>query len=448
MALSITALILGFAACASSDDGAADDSVPAVTAPSTLVPPHTEVPDDAPAGDGGVTTIEGEEGTATTQPAVSDQADLPVAPPPSSIGSAPPSTTPGPLPEPSVALVAVGDFDQPVEIGSRPQDDRLFVVEQPGRIVAVDDLDTEVVLDISGSTSQGSEQGLLGVAFHPERELAYINYTDRNGDTIIAEYVIDPVTAVFDPESVRIVLTIPQPFSNHNGGELAFGPDRLLYIGVGDGGSGGDPERNGLDLSTPLGKILRIDPLSALDGGFGVPDDNPFVDVGGADPTIWSYGLRNPWRFSFDPLTGDLWIADVGQNAREEIDHAAATNGRNAGRGLGFGWSAFEGDSPFNGDQPVANHTAPVVVYGHDGGNCSVSGGAVYRGELVPALQGWYVFGDFCSGTIWGYDPTSAGAPRVLVLAEQSALAAIAAGADGELYSVSNNGRVARFVPA
>lgn len=443
------AIVLVAGACASDGDGT-DDTSPMVTAPSTLVPPHTD-PDatdpDATGADG--TDLDGDgspDATTTTELTPSDEADLPVGPPPSAVGSAPPTTAPGPLPEPAVALAPIGDFEQPVEIEFRPQDDRLFVVEQPGRIVAVDDLSVEVVLDIGGSTSRGGEQGLLGVAFHPERELAYVNYTDLDGDTIVDEYVIDPVTAVFERASVRTVLTIDQPFSNHNGGELAFGPDDRLYIGTGDGGSGGDPERNGLDLSTRLGKILRIDPLPSTDAQFTLPEDNPFLDVEGADPTIWSYGLRNPWRFSFDPVTGDLWIADVGQNAREEIDHAVAINGRGAGRGLGFGWSAFEGDLPFNADQPTQNHTAPVVVYGHDGGNCSVSGGAVYRGTLVPDLEGWYVYGDFCSGTIWGYDPTSGSASRVVVLANHPGLAAIAAGPHGDLYAVSNGGTISRFV--
>jgi glucose/arabinose dehydrogenase len=440
--LSVVALTV--AACASDDDEPAD-STPPVTAPDTLVPPHTDPP-EVPAD----SEVESDvtDPSTTVEPPSSADADLPTGPPPSSVGSTPPTTLPGPLPEPAVALASIGDFDQPVEIEFRPQDDRLFVVEQPGRIVAVDDLSVDIVLDITGATSRGSEQGLLGVAFHPDRELAYVDYTDRDGDTVIAEYAIDPVTAVFDPASARTVLTVEQPFSNHNGGELAFGPDRLLYIGVGDGGSGGDPERNGLDLSTRLGKILRIDPLPSTDGAFGVPEDNPFIEVEGADPTIWSYGLRNPWRFSFDPATGDMWIADVGQNAREEIDHAIAPNGRNAGRGLGFGWSAFEGDLPFNSDQPTANHTPPVVVYGHDGGHCSVSGGAVYRGELVPDLQGWYVYGDYCSGTIWGYDPTSAGSPRVVVLTQHGGLAAVAAGPDGEIYAISNGGSIARFIPA
>jgi glucose/arabinose dehydrogenase len=439
-AVPLAVVVLAATACAGSGDDGDGAGTGAVTAPPpTLVPPRT---DPGATGDAaGASTT-----TAPLDP--SEEADLPDAPPPSGGGTTSTTTIAGPLPEPAIALAPIGDFDHPVEVESRPGDDRIFVVEQPGRVVAVSDLDTEVVLDITGETSGGGEQGLLGLSFHPEQELAYVDYTDRNGDTVVAEYVVDPVTAVFDPESARTVLTIDQPFGNHNGGELDFGPDGYLYIGVGDGGSAGDPQRNGLDLSTRLGKILRIDPIPSGDAAFTVPPDNPFVDVDGADPTIWSYGLRNPWRFSFDPATGDLWIADVGQNAQEEIDHAPAAEGRSAGRGLGFGWSAFEGTLRFNDDQPTDGHTPPVVVYGHDGGHCSVSGGAVYRGTLVPDLSGWYVFADYCSGTIWGYDPTSGPEPRVIVLGTSTSPAAIAAGGDDELYVVSNAGTVSRIAPA
>jgi len=439
-AVPMTVALLATAACGSSDGGSSDAGTAArVTAPPTIVPPRSDP------GDG--TTDVTETPTTTLPPRPSEDADLPDAPPPSTTGTTSTTTIPGPLPEPTIQLASIGDFDRPVEVESRPGDDRVFVVEQPGRVVAVGDLDSEVVLDLTGSTSGGGEQGLLGLSFHPELELAYVDYTDRNGDTVVAEYAVDPVTGVFDPQSARTVLTVDQPFRNHNGGELDFGPDGYLYVGLGDGGDAGDPQRNGLDLATPLGKILRIDPLPSDGAGYTVPSDNPFVDVEGADPSIWSYGLRNPWRFSFDPATGDLWIADVGQGAQEEIDHAPATDGRAAGRGLGFGWSAFEGTARYNDDQPPDGQVPPIFTYGHDGGNCSVSGGAVYRGTLVPDLYGWYVFADYCSGTIWGYDPSSVGDPRVIVLGTADAPAAIAAGPDAELYVVSNAGTVSRLVP-
>lgn len=430
------------AACAS-ESSSDDDTGSTAGTPPSIVPPRSDIA-------GTTTTTAAESGSGSPTPSTSllpaDDVDLPDAPPPSTIG--PSTTRPGPLPVPAIALAPVGTFDAPVEIEYRPFDDRLFVVEQPGRIVAVGDLSTEVVLDLRGQVSTGGEQGLLGLSFHPDVDLAYVNYTDRDGDTVIAEYAIDAATAEFDVASARTVLTIDQPFANHNGGELEFGPDGYLYIGTGDGGSGGDPLRTALALDSRLGKLLRIDPLATADAPFTVPEGNPFVDVEGADPTIWSTGLRNPWRFSFDPATGDLWIADVGQNDLEEIDVARATAGRGAGRGLSFGWSAFEGNARFNGDQPEAGHVPPVVTYSHDTGGCSVSGGAVSRGDQLPGLDGWYVYGDYCTGQIWGYDTTGVGSPGVVELAELGGLAAIAAGPDGTLYAISNAGPVARIVAA
>lgn len=375
--------------------------------------------------------------------------DLPTASPEELANG--PSTTvaTGPLPIPSVSLVEVAQFDTPVELTTRPGDVRSFVVEQGGRVLAFDDLSTDVVLDITDQTAANGERGLLGAAFDPGADRAYVHYSNESGNTVLAEYAIDPVTAIFDVESRREVLTIKQPFRNHNGGELAFGPDGYLYLALGDGGSANDPERNSLALSSRLGKILRIDPQPTADAPFATPPDNPFVDVEGADPTIWSLGLRNPWKFSFDSLTGDLWIADVGQGDIEEINLAPAINGQGAGKGLSFGWSAFEGSERFNTDQDDAEHTEPVVEYRHDDGNCSVSGGAVYRGDVIEDLFGWYVYGDFCSGRIWGYDSTSEpGAPVVVELAELANLTAIAVGGEGDLFAVSNTGTVSRFSPA
>ena len=230
---------------------------------------------------------------------------------------------------------------------------------------------------------------------------------------------------------------------------MAFGPDGYLYLGLGDGGAADDPERNSLALATRLGKILRIDPQDAGTEPFSIPPDNPFVGVADADPAIWSRGLRNPWKFSFDSATGDLWIADVGQGDLEEINLAPATGGQGAGKGLSFGWSAFEGTEPFHDDQDAEGHTLPVVEYSHDNGDCSVSGGAVYRGDVITALAGWYVYGDFCSGQIWAYDPTSqTDAPIIIELAQLGNLAAITVGGEGDLFAVSNAGTVSRFAPA
>ncbi len=375
--------------------------------------------------------------------------DLPTATP-EELANGPATTGPtGPLPIPSVSLAEVGQFDTPIELTTRPGDTRNFIVEQGGRVLAFDDLSTEVVLDMAVLTAVNGEQGLLGAAFHPAVDLAYVHYSDLDGNTVVDEYAVDPVTAVFDPASRREVLTVEQPFGNHNGGELAFGPDGYLYLGLGDGGSANDPERNSLALATRLGKILRIDPQDAGAEPFSVPPDNPFVDVDGADPAIWSLGLRNPWKFSFDSATGDLWIADVGQGDLEEINVARAIGGQGAGKGVSFGWSAFEGSQRFNDDQSDAGHTPPVVEYPHVDGACSVSGGAVYRGDVIADLAGWYVYGDFCSGQIWAYDPTSQpAAPIVIELAQLGNLAAIAVGGEGDLFAVSNAGTVSRFTAA
>ena len=385
---------------------------------------------------------------ATTIPLEpSGNLDLPTATPEELANGPATTVVVGPLPIPAVALVEVGQFDAPTELTTRPGDPRSFVVEQGGRIVAFDDLSTEVVLDMSELTAANGEQGLLGAAFHPAIDLAYVHYTNADGNTIVDEYAVDAVTAVFDVESRREVLTVDQPFGNHNGGELAFGPDDYLYLGLGDGGAADDPERNSLALSTRLGKILRIDPQAAGSEPFSIPPDNPFADASGADPTIWALGLRNPWKFSFDSATGDLWIADVGQGDIEEINFAPAVGGKAAGKGLSFGWSAFEGSTRFNDDQEAGGHTPPVVEYPHDNGDCSVSGGAVYRGNVITDLIGWYVYGDYCSGRIWAYDPTSQpDAPIVVELAVLGQLAAIAVGGEGDLFAVSNTGTVSRFL--
>jgi len=354
----------------------------------------------------------------------------------------------GPLPEPTVALFEIGRFDQPVDVASRPGFADVYVAEQPGRVIAVTDLSTDTVLDITDLTDASGEQGLLGLAFHPTADLAYVNFIDANGDTVIAEFPIDPATGLFDRDSFREVLSIDQPYSNHNGGQLAFGPDQLLYIGVGDGGSGGDPQRHALDLSSRLGKILRIDPTADGDEPFTVPADNPFVGDDAADPTIWAFGLRNPWRFSFDPDTGDLWIGDVGQGDFEEINHSVATDRTDAARGANFGWSAFEGFERFNDDQSVDGALAPLFVYDHADGRCSVTGGSVARGDAVPDLAGWYLFGDYCTGQIWALDPTAPPTePRVVEVAELKGLAAIARGPERDLFAVSNGGAVSRIIP-
>lgn len=411
---------------------------------------ESDDPDTIPSTRPVVPTSDPVEATATTPatvPATPAETE-PSAPPPSASTTAPETTVAGPLPEPQVTLVEVGRFDQPVEIAVRPGDPTRYVVEQPGRVVAFTDESDDVVLDITDLTDADGERGLLGLAFHPDAPLAYVHFSGQGGDTVVAEVAVDSDTGAFDRASLREVLTVDQPYSNHNGGQLAFGPDGMLYIGLGDGGSRNDPERRALDLTSPLGKILRIDPRAAGGQPFSVPADNPFVGVDGADTTIWSYGLRNPWKFSFDPVTGDLWIADVGQGAFEEVNRASGNPGT-AGKDVNFGWSAFEGFERFNDDQPTDDATPPVYVYGHDEGRCSVSGGVVARNSPVPDLDGWYVFGDYCTGEIWALDPTApVEQPRVIPIGTLPGLAAISAGPEGDLYAVSNAGPVALIIPA
>ncbi|MGD9695535.1 MAG: sorbosone dehydrogenase family protein [Thermoleophilia bacterium] len=328
---------------------------------------------------------------------------------------------------------------------------RLFVVEQSGRIVILQNGRRlgGAFLDVSGLISRGGEQGLLGLAFHPGYARSgrfYVNYTDRDGDTQVVEYRRRSATRA-NPSSARRLLTIDQPYDNHNGGGLAFGPDGLLYIGTGDGGSGGDPEGNGQNVNTLLGKILRID-VNRRSGGlrYGIPASNPFAR-GGGRPEIYSYGLRNPWRFSFDRVRGDLWIADVGQNEIEEIDYAA----RGRARGANFGWSAFEGRSRFDGGSALRGaHTPPVAQYTHADG-CSVTGGYVYRGARVPALRGRYVFGDYCSGKVWsmraGPRPGAMRDDTSRLRVSLSQITSFGEGPDGDLYVIAS-GVLYRFVKA
>ena len=334
----------------------------------------------------------------------------------------------------------------PVDIAFRPDDLTFFVAQQDGYVIPVRDggsIAGTPVLDIHDKVSNGGEQGLLGLAFHPNEPLAYVDYTDTSGDTQIVEYAVAD-DGTFDVASARTVLSVDQPHANHNGGKITFGPDGLLYIGLGDGGAANDPDRRALNVSQLLGKILRIDPTATTDGQpYTVPADNPFVGVAGARPEIWSVGLRNPWRFDFDPANGDLWISDVGQNAWEEIDHAPAASG--AGRGVNFGWSAFEGTHRFNDDQPADGATPPVYEYPHGDDGCSVSGGAVYRGSAVPSLVGWYVFSDYCSGKVWALQPDGA----IVSLGGLSAVSAVADGPDGSLYVLAHGeGTLYRIDPA
>jgi glucose/arabinose dehydrogenase len=289
-------------------------------------------------------------------------------------------------------------------------DSRLFITLQAGLVMIHDGTRVlpEPFLDIRNLVLSGGERGLLSIAFHPhyaQNGLFYVNYTNLGGHTVVARYSVSSLNPNrADPSSALTILTINQPFANHNGGQLQFGPDGYLYIGMGDGGSGGDPGNRAQNGSELLGKMLRIDVDSA--SPYAVPPSNPFVGTPGVRPEIWSYGLRNPWRFSFDRVTGDLWIADVGQGTWEEVDFQPVTSigGEN------YGWRRMEGTHCFNPSTNcnTGNLVLPVIEYNHSVG-CSVTGGYVYRGTRSPRLVGLYIYGDFCSGRIFGATRNSSG---------------------------------------
>jgi glucose/arabinose dehydrogenase len=323
---------------------------------------------------------------------------------------------------------------------------RLFVVEQAGRIRIIADghLVTTPFLDITDRVgSSGNEQGLLGLAFASDYATSgafSVDYTDADGNTVVSRFAASDATTA-DPASETVILQQEQPFPNHNGGGLAFGPDGFLYISFGDGGSQGDPNGNGQNLGTWLGKILRID-VAQTDGGtpYSIPPDNPFAGSADAKPEILCYGLRNPWRFSFDRETGDLWIGDVGQNLYEEVDFVAAADVAKGGQN--FGWNIMEGDSCYNAETcDQGGLTPPVFVYSHEEGGCSVIGGYVYRGTEVPSLVGTYLCGDYCSGLIWGLGRDASGTWAASAPV-QSGFGISAFGEDesGELYVVDQAG--------
>jgi glucose/arabinose dehydrogenase len=318
---------------------------------------------------------------------------------------------------------------------------RLFIVEQPGRIRVLKNgqFNPAPFLDITARVgSRGSEQGLLGLAFHPkfaQNGYFYVNYTDLDGNTHLSRFTASGDSA--DPASEMELLGVKQPFANHNGGALAFGPDGYLYIGLGDGGSSGDPYDNAQSFGTWLGKILRLD-VNTPETPYGVPMTNPFNDQRLSE--IWALGLRNPWRFSFDAATGDLWIGDVGQNLWEEIDFVpAGSHG-----GLNFGWNRMEATHPFKGS-PQPEFTAPVTEYPH-GAECSVTGGYVYRGAALPAWQGVYFYGDYCSGKIWGLpSPPGPGVQPRLLFETGFKISTFGVDEAGELYVADYSGALYRL---
>lgn len=357
------------------------------------------------------------------------------------------------LAQPKIKLVdfATG-FTRPIGI-EHSGDSRLYIIEKAGKIWVLDSLgnrQTDVFLDITSLIrSTGNEQGLLGLAFHPDyaqNGWFFVNYIIKaNGNTRISRFTRSAVNPnVADASTELVILEQSQPYSNHNGGSTRFGPDGYLYLGLGDGGSGGDPQGNGQKTTTFLGKLLRIDVDSSIVGApYRIPADNPFAGSTASKPEIWAYGLRNPWRFSFDRLNGDLWIGDVGQNAHEEIDYqpAGIPGGRN------YGWNCFEGFSPYDGGCVVPNHIPPVFDYPNPSIGCSVTGGFRYRGSKYPDLYGKYLFTDYCSGRWWTLTQNANGSFTGAIIADLSDNSYTTLGEDlqGELYVATDGGKIQKI---
>jgi glucose/arabinose dehydrogenase len=400
---------LGLAGCGGDDDGAA----PGVT---TTEPPAAE--GEPPAGD-----------STTGAPAEES-----------------------PLDGIEITATPVAQVDSPTALVVRPGTETMYVAERPGRVRPVTVVGTgpdrtyqvgDPVLDISDSVVADGERGLLDIVFSPDGGTLYVHYSlAPSGDARVAAYTMagDEV----DTGSYRELLAVEDPFPNHNGGEMEFGPDGYLYIALGDGGGGGDPEGNGQDTQALLGKILRIDPASPSGGQeYGIPADNPFADGAGGRPEVWLYGVRNPWRFSFDRATGDLWIGDVGQNEWEEIDQLQAAAG--GGRGANLGWNEVEATHPFEGGSNPDGGVLPVFEYSHDEG-CSVTGGVVYRGAAIPGLGSAYLFSDYCQGDVRGLRVRDGQVTEERTFdAHIDQLVSFAEDAAGEVYALSLLGGIYRL---
>ncbi len=365
--------------------------------------------------------------------------------------------TPPPAPSNSLRFQPItAVLTSPVFMTAAPGDlARFFVVEQGGLIRILDSLSgaprANPFLNVQNLISSGGERGLLGMAFDPNygtNGRFYIFYTNTSGNLVIARYLVSTSNRdLADASSAVILKTITHPNSNHNGGMLAFGPDGCLYAGTGDGGGSGDPDNNGQNPSTLLGKILRLDPNSNTGAACTNNVANPFAGGGGA-AEVWSLGLRNPWRFSFDRLTGALYIGDVGQDRREEVDAVLSPN---AGRGLNFGWSIMEGFLCFNPPSgcDTSGLTLPILDYGHDNGACAVTGGYVYRGTQIPSMNGTYFYADFCAGFVRSFQLLNGQlGPQTVwpLLSPGSQITSFGEDARGELYIVTQGGGLFRIV--
>jgi glucose/arabinose dehydrogenase len=427
--------LLGVAAgCSSGADGATAGVDPTLPPTPIVVTEHTVV----------------EAGPSEASPAAPAGSSA-ASPAGSPTASPPPSAPPAADPDPAAAAVALepwAEVEAPTATAVRPGDPALYVAERAGRVrpIAPDGAVGDPVLDLSERTTTDGERGLLGIAWSPDGDVLYVSSTDGRGATLLEAH--DVVDGVLQPDG-REVLRVPQPAANHNGGQVAVGPDGHVWLALGDGGGADDEFGHGQDPTTLLGSLLRLDVEGAADGQpYAIPADNPFAGgaaPGGVEgaPEVWAYGLRNPWRFSFDPPTGALWVADVGQDRWEEVDRVPAD-----APGLNYGWPRFEGDRPFDGQPADGPVVEPVHVYEH-GPGCSVTGGVVYRGGAIPALQGAYLFSDFCDGTIRALDLDAGGAVTGAVDLGVEAEQVVSFGTtpEGEVVVLSLDGAVLRLVP-
>ena len=358
------------------------------------------------------------------------------------------STGPDPLPSDftlKLQEVASG-LTNPVYVTSPPGDSRLFIVEQPGRIRILDNgqLLATPFLDIASRVSSGGERGMLSVAFHPQyatNGFFYVYFTGTGGEIRIERFTRTNASQA-NAASAKVILTVAHPRSNHNGGLATFGPDGMLYLGLGDGGGGGDPDLNGQNQTTLLGKLLRIDVNSG--DPYAIPAGNPFVGQSNARQEIWAMGLRNPWRYAFDQATGRLYLADVGQDAIEEVNVVTATRA-----GVNYGWNVLEGSSCYNAAAcSKSGFEIPVLEYNHSNNQCSVTGGFVYRGSAMPEITGVYFYADYCAGWVksFTYSNGAATGQRDWNLGNVGSVTSFGVDAAGELYLTSSNGRVYKFV--
>lgn len=398
-------------ACSASNDDGPTTITPVAVASTTLAPPSS-------------TTSEADTTVAVTEP----------------------SSTTLSLSELTVVLTEVGSgFDHPVLLVADPDGGPDYVVEQPGRIVRADGASHALALDMIGDVRFGGERGLLGLAFHPDFEanrLAYVNYIDKRGATVIKQFEVHNGT--FDVDSGRLVLTIDQPAGNHNGGMIAFGPRGYLWIGMGDGGAADDAFGNGQDPHTLLGSMLRISVPGSEGDPYSIPESNPYTDGVGGAPEVYAYGLRNPWRFSFDTTVegenAGLWIADVGQGDVEEVNLTSTDL-----RGANYGWPIMEGSVCFRrANCDGSGLVMPILEYDH-GEGCSITGGYVYRGSAIPELDGHYFYSDFCSGFLRSYSVETGNHDWTGMTGTTTEVSGFGVGGDGELYVVSSTGSIYRI---